>query len=840
MCHLCIRIGNYSILNFVCAEPLNAPVYIASFYHHFMKKNIFLLLLGLFFTQNSFAQIANIFDEASGLPLVGVTLSSASPQVQTATNAQGEALLSDFKNAPAITIAYVGYETITLSYTELETRRFTVLLRPAQLTLDQVVVSAARWSQSRREVPGRVNRLSAKTLALQNPQNAADLLGASGEVFIQKSQQGGGSPMIRGFSTNRLLYAVDGVRMNTAIFRSGNIQNVISLDPFAIENAEIFFGPGTVMYGSDAIGGVMSFSTLSAKLADDGESRRVNGRAIARYSSANQERTAHFDVNVGGKKWALLSSFSHFNFGDLRQGRFGPSEYLRPYYLQRIDGKDVVVSNPDPLVQRPTGYEQTNLMQKVRFQPNNAWNFEYAFHYSTTTDYPRYDRLQRLRNGAPRSAEWTYGPQVWAMHQLSATHKSYNKLYDEATLRLAAQRFEESRHDRDLNKTTRFNRYEEVDAWSANLDFYKTLGQRSKLYYGLEYVLDQVTSRGTNEDVATQSIAEGASRYPDADWTTYAAYLNYQLRLSQTLLLQTGARYSSLGLAADFSDNLPFFPFPFREANLNSGAVSGSLGLVYTPDERWIISLNGSTGFRAPNVDDLGKVFDSSPGAVVVPNPDLKPEYAYNGELGIAHVFGKAVKLDVSAYYTRLDNALVRRNFTLNGQDSILYNGELSQVQAVQNAAFAYVYGVQAGLEVKIPGGWTFLSQFNAQKGEEELDNGEKRHLRHAAPWFGLSRLSYTRQGLTLQWDVQYMGTARNAFLSDESLASDYIFAKDAEGKPYSPGWYTLNFRSTYQLNKTWLISGGVENITDQRYRPYTSGVSAPGRNFVLALTMSW
>ena len=824
----------------MCTGALHAPVCIPSFYHHFMKKHIFLLVLGLFSAQNSFAQIATIFDEASGLPLVGVTISSAVPALQVSTNAQGEALLGDFKNSPSINIAYLGYETITLTYTELEARRFTVLLRPTQLTLDQVVVSAARWSQSRREVPGRVNRLSPKAIALQNPQTAADLLGASGEVFIQKSQQGGGSPMIRGFSTNRLLYAVDGVRMNTAIFRSGNLQNVISLDPFAIENAEIFFGPGTVMYGSDAIGGVMSFNTLRAQLADEGEIRNVSGRAIARHSSANQEQTAHFDVNVGGKKWALLSSFSHFNFGDVRQGRFGPSEFLRPYYIERIDGKDVVVSNPDPLVQRPTGYEQTNLMQKVRFQPNNDWNFEYAFHYATTGDYARYDRLQRLRNGAPRSAEWAYGPQVWAMHQLSATHKGNNKLYDEATLRLAAQRFEESRHDRDLNKATRFNRYEAVDAWSANLDLYKTLGQRSKLYYGLEYVLDQVTSSGTDEDVVTNTIAEGASRYPDANWSAYAAYLNYQYKITPALLLQSGLRYNELGMRADFSDNLPYFPFSFREATLNNSALSGSLGLVYSPGERWIISLNGSTGFRAPNVDDLGKVFDSTPGAVIVPNPDLKPEYAYNGELGLAHVFGKAVKLDVSVYYTRLDNALVRRNFTLNGQDSILYNGEKSQVEAVQNAAYAYVYGIQAGLEVKIPGGWTFLSQFNAQKGKEELDNGEKQRLRHAAPWYGLSRLSYTRQGLTLQWDVQYMGEVGYDNLSEDSRATAYIFALDADGNPYAPGWYTLNFKSSYQLNKNWLISGGVENLSDQRYRPYTSGVSAPGRNFVLALTMSW
>src|SRR5690554_4055415 len=106
--------------------------------------------------------------------------------------------------------------------------------------------------------------------------------------------------------------------------------------------------------------------------------------------------------------------------------------------------------------------------------------------------------------------------------------------------------------------------------------------------------------------------------------------------------------------------------------------------------------MNASTAFRSPNVDDIGKVFDSEPGAVVIPNPELRAEYAYNAEIGMATVLWKAVKLDLTGYYTLLDHALVRRDFTLNGQDSILYDGELSQVQAVQNAAIARVYGVQA------------------------------------------------------------------------------------------------------------------------------------------------
>ena len=250
---------------------------------------------------------------------------------------------------------------------------FEVGMEPSDVLLDQVVVSASRWNQSERSVPGHITLIPAKQTVLQNPQTAADMLLTSGEVFIQKSQQGGGSPMIRGFGTNRLLYSVDGVRMNTAIFRSGNIQNVISLDPLAIENTEVFFGPGSVIYGSDAIGGVMSFTTLRPQMSLSGD-QLISGHAVARYASANAEKTVHGDVNIGWHRWALLSSFSSSDYGDLRMGRQGPDDYLSTFYVQRQDSVDRVIENTDPLVQRPSGYQQINLMQKVRFFLSNKRN----------------------------------------------------------------------------------------------------------------------------------------------------------------------------------------------------------------------------------------------------------------------------------------------------------------------------------------------------------------------------------------------------------------------------------------------------------------------------------
>lgn len=641
--------------------------------------------------------------------------------------------------------------------------------------------------------------------------------------------------MIRGFATNRLIYTVDGVRMNTAIFRGGNLQNVISLDPFATERTEVLFGPGSVIYGSDAIGGVMSFQTLRPQLSLT-EETLVTGKAVMRYASANKERTGHFDVKVGGKKWAMVASFSAWDYGHLRQGRNGPDDYLKSVYPQRQDSMDVVITQDDPLLQIPSAYSQINLMQKVRFKPNENWDFQYGFHYSETSPYGRYDRHNRFRNGTIRYAEWNYGPQEWMMNHLNVTHRGNGTAYDQMTLRLAQQSFEESRIDRSLNRDERTTNTENVEAYSVNLDFTKKAGSGNTLYYGVEYVLNDVASNGMLTDITTGSSQAGPARYPNSSWVSIAAYVNDELNISEQLTLQAGLRYNQFILNANFSNNLDFYPFPFTTAEINNGALTGSLGGVYRPTEKWVVRANFGTAFRSPNVDDVGKVFDSEPGSVTIPNPGLEAEYAYNFDLGIAKVFGEALKIDLTAYYTNLQNALVRRDFQLNGEDNILYDGILSQVQAIQNAAVANVYGMQAGLEVKLPGGFTFLSDLNYQVGKEELDDGTISPSRHAAPLFGLSRLRFRKKGLTLEFNAVYQGEIRFDNLAVSERSKDEIYAKDANGNNYAPAWYTLNIKAMYQLNETLSLSGGLENLTDQRYRPYSSGLSGPGRNFILSV----
>ncbi|HBB91063.1 MAG TPA: TonB-dependent receptor [Bacteroidales bacterium] len=789
-----------------------------------------LLIIGI----PGFGQHLIIRDQSTHQPIGLVALQSLNPQATSLTNDSGQADISAFKGSAEITIRVLGYTSEKYSWKQLESMKFIVYLERSVISLGEVVVAASRWEQDKRDVPNAIAKVSAADIQLQNPQTAADLLASSGMVFMQKSQMGGGSPMIRGFATNRVLIDVDGVRMNTAIFRSGNVQNVISVDPLAVEQTEIVFGPGSVIYGSDAIGGVMGFKTLTPKLTTNGKPL-IKGQAFTRWSSANMEKTGHFDLNIGLKKWGFVTSLSYTDYDDLMMGSNGPEEYLRPEYVQFIDGKDSIVANANPRKQVSSGYTQYNLMQKIRFRPNEYWDIQYGFHYSATGDYPRYDRLIEYKSGKLRDGVWYYGPQKWMLNSLSVVNSKTNAMYDKARITLAHQAFEESRHNRSFGKSALAHRKENVTVISANIDFDKKVGTKQELFYGVEALLNQVGSEGLDENIKTGESVPGSTRYPDGStWNSFAVYATDHIRLNEKLTVQAGMRYSYVMLRADFDTT--FFPFPFTTAVMNTGALNGSMGLAYKPTSDWQFNLNFSTGFRAPNIDDVGKVFESQPGAVVVPNPDLVPEYAYNAEIGVARIIGEYVKVDVTGYYTYLDNALVRRDFQLNGLDSIVYDGDMSRVQAIQNAAFAYVYGVQAGLDVKLPVGFGISSKFTWQQGEEELDDGSTAPLRHAGPWFGATHLTWSRNRLKADLYGVYNGKITNENMAPSEQAKVFIYAKDENGNPWSPAWYTLNFKMMYQVTDFLTITAGLENITDQRYRPYSSGIVAAGRNVILSL----
>lgn len=787
----------------------------------------------------SSAQTVRVLEQQSKAPISGVTIFNFKKNKSVITNIDGEALLDQFKANEILYFQNILYSNTSLKKSEIERNGFIVYLIPSVEDLDQVVISASKFEQSKRDIPQTIVNISASDIKFENPQTSADLLESTGNVFVQKSQLGGGSPMIRGFSTNRLLITVDGVRMNNAIFRGGNLQNVISIDPFNIQNTEITLGAGSVVYGSDAIGGVMSFYTHKPQLSYK-DSLYFNANTAVRFATANQEKTGHVDFNFGLKKWAFLSSVSYTDFDDLRMGRHGPEDYLRPEYVETINGIDVIVENENPRIQVPTAYDQINVLQKVRYEPKEDLSFDLGLYYSTTSSYSRYDRLIRYRDENLRSAEWSYGPQSWFMGNIQITKlSSSSNLYDKIQATAAYQNFQESRIDRDFQSEERREREDAVDAYSLNIDFEKGLSAKSSIFYGLEYVYNSVMSNGSKTNIISNETSNTVSRYPNgSNWQSIAAYTSIKYKPNPKFVFQSGLRYNHVLANADFTENNQFLNLPFNSSKTNAGALTGTAGISWMPSHMIQWKLNASTAFRAPNIDDIGKVFDSEPGSVVVPNENLKPEYAYGGELGLKLNFDDILILDMSAYYTFLDNALIRSDFILNGETQIEYDGELSNVQAIQNASKEWIYGFEAGVRVNISEQFNLTSQYNVLGGTEE-DNSIEVPVRHLAPNFGNTHFVWQNDKFRIDAFAEYNSELSFNQLAPSEIAKDYIYALDANGNPYSPSWYTLNLRTQYQITKDATIIAALENITDQRYQTYSSGIAAAGRNLIVSLRYS-
>ena len=798
-------------------------------------KIIFWIVLGaLYFTQNySYAQSIEVLDASNLRPLEGVTIYNTE-QKSVITNSRGKANLNDFAENDTLYFRYYGYENKKIIKSEIAGM---VLLSEKVFETEQIVVSANKWEQDKKEIPNEIVKISQKEIAFNTPQTSADLLGQTGQVYIQKSQMGGGSPMFRGFNANSVLIVVDGVRLNNAIYRSGNLQNVINLDASAMEEVEVIFGPGSVMYGSDALGGVMDFHTKKARFATE-DNLLIGGSSFVRYASANQEKTGNLTLNIAGKRLASLTTFTFTDFDDLRVGGVRPDKEgyqdwgKRLDYVERIDGKDSIITNSNPLIQKQSGYSQWNLMQKLTYQISDNLQAEYALHYTSSSDIPRYDRLVQRRNGNLRFAEWYYGRQLWVMNYGKLTWFAKNKAFDAMRLIVSNQQVEESRHNRTRGRDWLGSRTENVSLTSFNLDFDKDIKGNGKyqLFYGLEVSHNDVTSKGTEKNIVSNEERPLDTRYPDggSTMTMAAAYLNYKWNISKKLTATAGTRYTHI-ITKGIFENKEFFDFPFDEASVNTGAFNGSLGIAFRPTSSWQINANLSSGFRAPNVDDIGKVFDSQPGNVVVPNPNLSPAYTYNAELGIEKLFFNRVRLSATGYYTILNDAMVLRSSTFNGQDSILYDGVMSKVVACQNTDIGYIYGTNVQVEAAITDKFKFKSTFNYVYG---FDDVAQIRLPDTPPAFGLVSLKYQNRRFRVETFVNYqLRSVAFDEMSPEDQGDTIFYPED-----FIPSWWTLNLRSSYQINKIVSANLSVENILDHYYQSYGSGIGGTGRNFILAL----
>ncbi|MEO0787510.1 MAG: TonB-dependent receptor [Bacteroidota bacterium] len=839
-----------------------------------------LLLSGLFpaaIIAQTTETILTVTDAESGDPLPYATVFSLPDKlIQTLTDVGGQVELPrEAIEESSLVISYTGYKTDTIS---LSQHLPTTNIR-AKLSIDENMVFCynsvevvGRRGISINKAAGQVQLIRSSHIQSSLSGSSADVLENVGGLYIQRSQQGGGSPILRGFEANRVLLVVDGLRLNNAIFRGGHLQNAITVDPNALERIEVLSGPGSLEFGSDAVGGVVHFRTRQPRFSDEFGLRNVS--VSTQYGTAARHRQVQVSAELSSRKWASLTVASANSFGDLRAGDNRPKAFSQfgrrdEYVLPSPIGQDSLVQNENPNRQIFSGYDQFDLLHKQILQLDNNWRAQLNIQFSTSSDIPRYDQLTQRQDGQLRWAEWYYGPQTRLLTALRFEHQNSTALYDYLSLIIGRQFVAEDRIQRRLNDPFREISEVDVEQWTAQLDLDKQLAT-GRLGYGVDGRTDQVNSSASIDDLSNENpaIPGGPSRYPSGGsrLSSIGAYIDYSNGHGEWWY-SAGLRANTQWLNARFGTDDPIaWPQAYIDgiSNEQTSVVATASLQRYLRNSR--LRLLFAQAFRAPNIDDFAK-FRERNGFIQVPNPDLKPERANTIELGwnlplssSSSSRARGLTIDFAAYYTFLQSAIIRTNFRLpNGDDFFINRGDTLFAQANVNAERARILGLDLNVQYQLGHDWQLSAEGHWIRGrrQQRAPDGNLLWLAqdHIPPAYGRAGLRYQKDSwqAELQMRFQFQKPVETYAVAEIGISQDgYTFDRtgtsdNLELTPIDPatgeftgvyGWWTLGLNAQKELGQHWILRIAIDNIFDQHFRTFGSGISAAGRD--LRVGLAW
>ena len=780
-----------------------------------------------------------VISEISGSSLFDVEVFNENFSSSVFTDIKGEVLL-DTLDSKIFHFSKNDFNLLTIDIDKLRSLKWKVEMSSLSEQIDEIVL-IGQHSFKESDKFRLSETITKKEIQSISPQTSADVLSQNGNVYVQKSQMGGGSPIIRGFEANRVLLVVDGVRMNNAIYRNGHLQNAITVDATALQSVKVLFGPNSLAYGSDAIGGVVAYSTKVPLFATDNVPK-IESNILGRISSANEERTIHGDISVGLKKWAFLTSLSATDFNDLRTGRNRDERFpnfgLRATYAERIDGKDVEVFNPDPNVQIGTAYHQHDFLQKIVYKPNDKFFISGNFQYSNTGNIPRYDNLQEEREGMLRYAEWDYGPQKRLLTSLQIKNYKSISWYDKFIFTGAYQKIREERIVRNFQNENRHTQIEDVNVYSFTGEFSKKINAQFNLFYGFDSQFNQISSTAFTENITTGEISRNVLTRYASDGNVYNTYGIYSEldwnKKNSPFSAKMGIRYSANSWNIAYARNdIVEWPVDFINGiNNENSAINWSVSALYQVPKGFFTRALISTAFRAPNIDDLSKIRVNAM-EITFPNVNLSPENSISSEVSFG-IKNEKINISSTAFFTSLKDAIIRRPFmTPDGSGTYENFGEILDVVANQNVQNAHIFGISLSGQWNILDELLFSCSWNYTKGREKVENQSDLPFAHIPPIYGRIGLKYSVEKFITQLVVNFHGK------KDIDDFGGTVDNPDLATPIGSLEWTTYNLYTDYNLTDQFVLNLGIENIFDIHYRPFGSGVSAPGRNIIFSLRYS-
>lgn len=599
-------------------------------------------------------------------------------------------------------------------------------------------------------------------------------------ILMQQTANGQASPFIRGLTGQKILVLIDGIRMNNSTYRAGPNQYFNTVDPGQVERIEVIRGAQSMLWGSDAIGGVINIVTRSASLRR-GE---YTGASFTEYfSSADTASYSRTNVEGSISSGGFFGGGSYMNVNDLDRGGNLGRQPFTSYSQYAGDFKYNYLLGPDQMLTVALQhFEQQDLPRSDRFPP-------FVFGPPSGTPRPTF-----------------FDPQQRDLTYLRWEGLAYGPLFDAFSVTASYGRQREAVTE--LRSPTRTDIGEfDVNTLGASLVLARELGWAGRLVYGADWNYDDVDAYRDRLNPSTGTVTPAAPQFPDDSWYQRAgAYVSWEVDVFDRLSAFTGARFEHAEAAGspEINGQETFFKRHYQD-------WIGSVGLVYEIDPMLHLVGTVSEGFRAPNLDDLTADNTVLQNSQDIPSLNVRPEQSITYEVGFK-VDTPRLRLQVFEYWIDLGDNILRE--PVGGGDNIRANFD------------SYINGTELTAEYLLGDGWSTYGNFAYTYGRD-LVRGEP-----------LSRIPPTQGVVGLRWRDECRRTYCDLFTwlvrrQDRYAAQDMTDARFPVGG--TPGFGTLNLRMGTRLGRceNHRLSFTLENITDKAYRVLGSGVDGPGFNFI-------
>jgi outer membrane receptor protein involved in Fe transport len=730
----------------------------------------------------------------------------------TFTDRNGEFLIERILPGTfTVKITHLGYKNYLIYRVKVRSGEISDLgqiqLQDQVMELEGTVVTATRSERSLEDVSNSANVVSRLAIRERNPKTSAEALREETGIFVQKTNHGGGSAIIRGLSSNQILLMVDGIRLNNSTYRLGNHQYLTTVDYNMLDKIEVVRGPTSVLYGSDALGGTINLITRRPPVSRNNTLLQYNVGLSARHATADSEKSGRVEGALYNHKIAFMGGFSWKNFGDLRRGKNSDHPQLE--------------NSTNGLLQSPSGYEACDADAKLFYEPAPNQHLLFAYQYAKQMDVPRYDKYESGDNNL-----WLYSPQNRTLAYLQYANELEYRFLSNLRITASFSRQEEGRNTQKEPASEITRELDDVHTYGFNLQLNSNF-KNHLLTYGLEVYWDHVNSERKFEEPATGTVTPGIrGRYPDgAEYRSFGMFLQDEWFLNTRVIVTPGLRYSYFNTE---------FTTPFDSgAAVNLGAVrqnfqalTGSLGLLCKLNPFLSLSANIAQAFRAPNLSDLAKLGESKGTIFEVPNTGLEPEKMFSADLGI-RFYSERLHASVVGYYARIYDILASVDATYNNSPVIVRGQDTLKVKRKENVGNAYISGVETALHYRFYHSLSFYGNFAYTYGQNRTVNEPVGGI---PPAFGT---------MGLRWDHgRYYADffTRLAAKQNRLSADDQDDPRIPEGG--TPAWQIYTFRSGIKLLDLLYFQFSVENVFDVNYREHGSGINSPGRNFVFEVQL--